>query len=202
MGNRRNYPEEVFEEVGDEASDETFVGNHALRIRKILPIRNLYRSPRPGYPQHIVPRSILDTAKDVLTKNKITVVVCLLTDGESYKYYDTDLVCFYKDLGLTVCRYPVPDFGTPRVSFMLELSEEIRVHLKSKRRVLVHCSAGQGRTSLALNCFGMYRAKKGRAKEVDFGGAENSQQDNFLTMFRQQLRKQFGGKKNKVKGRK
>lgn len=188
-------PEEEMDLIYKECGDDS------IRLRKILPWKGVYRGSRPGYPRKVVPKHSLDTAIKAIRKNKINTVVCLLTDGEAYKYYGLDLVRYYRrNAGLKVLRYPIPDFGTPRVSFMFDMCLTVRVLLFSGSRVLFHCSAGVGRTSLALNCFSAYRTVYLDEDLIDWGGSETLEQQNFIQMFRAHVKQKGKAATKKIGG--
>jgi len=127
----------------------------------------LFRAARPGYPLGEVGRRAVETTIEGWKDLGITHVVCLLTDGEQLYYYGRDLVRLYQKGGLVVLRFPVPDHKPMRVEFATRLAAQVAGILESKgSRVLVHCSAGCGRTSMALGCIASYMARQGPLRLV------------------------------------
>jgi len=147
---------------------------------------NLYRGSRPGYPLVAVSDEVLSEALLSFKEDKITDIFCLLTDGEYFKYYGKDLLTVYQDNGYTVHRYPIPDFGVPRIVYAYNAVRDLDDTLREGKVVYVHCSAGMGRTGLILGCLTEWvRFRDKRRLKVQSG--ENSIQANFLIRFRQEL---------------
>jgi len=165
------------------------MGTEDMPVRTVPRIPGLFRGPRPGYPMRAVGKETLQAGVDVLHKIGVEVICCLLSDAEYFKYYGIDLLRYYRGQGFRVLRFPVPDFGVPRTPFMVRLCKEVTA-LLPKTKVYVHCSAGQGRTGLALNCLLEYRRLvEGKSlKKLDFG-QETVEQANFLAVFRHTLSK-------------
>lgn len=127
----------------------------------------LYRAARPGYPLDEVGRKAVAAAVAEWKDAGVTHVVCLLTDGEQLYYYGQDLVRLYQRNGLVVLRFPVPDHKPMRLALAERLCAQVAGILESdKARVLVHCSAGCGRTSMALGCIASYMARNGPLRRV------------------------------------
>lgn len=127
----------------------------SLAIFEVKPVKvfpNLYRSPRPGYPKKTVSTANLNAGMREFKKHEITDIFCLLTDGEYFKYFGKDLIKQYRNNGFAVHRYPIPDFGVPRVDFAYRIARDLDNTLRVNKRTVVHCSAGMGRTGLAINC--------------------------------------------------
>lgn len=82
----------------------------------------------------------------------ISVIVLLAEDHECRAKAGRDLKALYAKDGLTVVHCPIVDFGIPN-------SEDLRVALdatvreaQSGRHIVIHCSAGIGRTGLFTAC--------------------------------------------------
>jgi protein-tyrosine phosphatase len=167
-----------------------------FKVRTVSGVKNLYRSSRPGYPNQMIDRKTLlrDTKK--FEKAGITTIFVLLCDGEYLKYYGLDLIEYYRGRKFKVHPFPIPDFGVPRIEFAHDLVLGIEKALKGGEKVLVHCSAGLGRTGLAINCLitkkNMAR-KKGR--QIELVSSETGSQRNFLTTFKHHLSRKKGKKR-------
>ena len=148
---------------------------------------NFFRSPRPGYPAKTVSERVLQEGMDLFKAEGITDIFCLLTDGEYFKYYGKDLVKFYRKNHFTVHRFPIPDFGVPRVTFAYRMARSLDDALREGKKAVVHCSAGMGRTSLAINCLIEWVRFRDNRKITLFDSQTCSQQ-SFLIQFRHFLR--------------
>jgi protein-tyrosine phosphatase len=187
--------EDSFESVGIRTPD--FSGP-IFRIHPVMNLPGLYRSSRPGYSQKRVSKETLKDALLAMKEDGITNVACLLTDGEYFSYYGKDLVRYYRSMGFKVHRFPIMDFSVPRVEAAYQLAVEVLAAINEGKKVLVHCSAGIGRTGLAINCIlQLY----GALKKVDLGKvpSETSQQRAFTTTFRHHLSRLGILKKKKPK---
>ena len=112
----------------------------------------LFTCSRPGYPSQAVDAAEIQRAITVMHRRKIKHIFCLLTDGEYFKYYGLDLLSFYRKNKLRVHRFPIPDFNVPNVSMAYSFVRKLDGLLRKKERVIIHCSAGKGRTGLFINC--------------------------------------------------
>lgn len=85
---------------------------------------------------------------DELKEARINVIVLLVEMEECQEKAGRDLLSFYRDEGLTVLHLPIPNYGLPsnnELSFVLTQTLE---HAANGQNVLIHCSAGLGRTAL------------------------------------------------------
>lgn len=191
---------DLFDKYGIKEPD---LSKPMYRIRPVDGVPGLFRASRPGYPQKIVRPKDLQDGILGFTEDGITDIFCLLSDAEYFKYYGLDLVEYYKRRKFKVHRFPIPDFGVPRVEFAFALAKAMFDALESGKRVLVHCSAGQGRTGLAINLLIEYRNRVRGGKKFKTGTVETTSQQSFLPMFRRHLTKKMPKpKKPKKKGKK
>jgi len=154
-----------------------------LSVRAVPGFPGLFRSARPGYPGRLVPDTALVDGIEVFRKRGISDIFCLLTDGEYFTYYGKDLVKHYRNVGFNVHRFPIMDHGVPRVELAYRMAREMDDALRDKRKAVVHCSAGVGRTGLAVNCLAEWvRCRDGRV--VAAVDTQTMAQQNFVVHFR------------------
>ena len=84
--------------------------------------------------------------------NDISTIVLLAEDHECKEEAGRDLKALYTKDGFAVVHLPIVDFGIPK-------AEDLRIALhatvreaKSGRHLVIHCSAGRGRTGLFAAC--------------------------------------------------
>ena len=59
-----------------------------------------------------------------------------------------DLLSIYREEGLTVLRLPIPNYGIPFDGRLAEVLQQTSAQAAQGRNVIIHCSAGLGRTAL------------------------------------------------------
>lgn len=146
----------------------------------------LYRAARPGYPSRDVSEEVLALGLAAFRRHEITDIFCLLTDGEYFAYYGKDLVKHYRSSGFAVHRFPIQDHRTPRKEMAYRLARELDRTLREGKRVVVHCSAGLGRTGLAVNCLAEWvNVRDGR--KIPLGNTQTADQLSFIIGFRRYI---------------
>lgn len=113
----------------------------------------VFGAPRPGYPSRDdIDESTVQGWMDSIEERGIDRVCCLLTEDQ-LDFYSADLLDTYRDrFGQeTVLHAPIPDFRlSPPALLHGEILPFIAASDDANERVVVHCSAGNGRTGHVL----------------------------------------------------
>lgn len=115
----------------------------------------VFGAQRPGreYFNEQVPKSEVDKWIEFMKKDNQIKGVCCLLDSEHLGLYEPDLIARYEsEFGAkNVCHSPIQDY-TPfsREQMEKKILPFLRKFAYQKQKVVVHCSAGKGRTGLVL----------------------------------------------------
>ncbi len=90
-----------------------------------------------------------EALKEYKRKN-VSVIVLLASDDECREKAGRNLRTLYEEEGFKVIYLPIPDFGVPSPDALLRAIEATISLAETGRNVVVHCSAGIGRTGLFL----------------------------------------------------
>jgi protein-tyrosine phosphatase len=82
----------------------------------------------------------------------IDTVVVLVEQAEIVARTGRNLIEMYAELALDVEHLPIEDFGVPDPDKLRLLIEMVIADLQAGRNLVVHCSAGKGRTGLFTAC--------------------------------------------------
>lgn len=87
-----------------------------------------------------------------LRDSGIDSVLCLLEDTESTKLGLANEQSACCAANILYHRFPIPDFGTPRIEKLHLLISRLADDLKAGQNIAVHCRGGIGRTGLVCCC--------------------------------------------------
>lgn len=112
----------------------------------------LLKSSRPGYRdgrkdpvRHEAVQLWIDQARAA----GVASIICLLSEEHLCLYPDGALLRFYEMAGFKVCHIPTIDHRMPPLS-QSQLDRILAAYRALPKPVLIHCSAGLGRTGVAV----------------------------------------------------
>ena len=105
----------------------------------------IFRSPMP-----FGPYDLHGDAYDCFCAEQIAVIVLLASDAECLHKSGCHLRTLYHQAGFQVVYLPIPDFGVPARADLEQAIQHTLAHAQAGRHIVVHCSAGLGRTGLFL----------------------------------------------------
>jgi len=144
----------------------------------------IYRSPMPMGPYD--PRHEL---LEAYTAAGIQLVVMLSAQGEELRLSGHDLTSLYRQMGMEVVHLPIADFHTPDQAALSRVLERIQAAASQGQNVVVHCSAGLGRTGMLLACLAKQTLGMDGAAAIQWvrqyipGAVETDAQSQFVNEF-------------------
>jgi len=93
---------------------------------------------------------------DRFCEEQIGVIVLLASDEECLHKTGCNLRALYLKEGFQVLYLPIPDFGVPTREDLEQAIQQTIAYAQAGRHIVIHCSAGIGRTGL----FMAYLAKR------------------------------------------
>jgi len=78
----------------------------------------------------------------------ISAIVLLAETEECREKTGRDLLVLYREEGLTVFPLPTPNYGVPSNGQLADVLKRTKVRASEGHNILIHCSAGLGRTAL------------------------------------------------------
>jgi protein-tyrosine phosphatase len=111
----------------------------------------IFRSPMP-----FGPYDLHSEVYDLFREEQIAVIVLLASDEECLHKTGCHLRALYLKEGFQVLYLPIPDFGVPTRDDLEQTVQQTIAHAQAGHHVVIHCSAGIGRTGL----FTAYLAKR------------------------------------------
>jgi len=78
----------------------------------------------------------------------ISAIVLLAEIDECREKTGRDLLSLYREEGLTVFSLPTPNYGVPSNGQLADVLKQTRASASKGHNILIHCSAGLGRTAL------------------------------------------------------
>jgi protein tyrosine phosphatase (PTP) superfamily phosphohydrolase (DUF442 family) len=112
----------------------------------------LARAQRPGYRgelrKHVAEGDVAEWVNDA-QKEGVRSIICLLAPDE-LAFYDSNLLAYYRKCGFLVEHIPVEDYQRPPMT-SAQLESVLDAFRRCTKPVLIHCSAGFGRSRMAIN---------------------------------------------------
>jgi len=149
---------------------------------------NIYRSPMPFGRYEI---NYGDVLKSWL-ENEIDIVVSTNPVSEFIEKSGRNRIKEIKKSGLDIIHFPINDRDVPIFSKLIRLIDKLVFELKQMKNIVIHCSAGIGRTGTIIACIIISSGKFSvdQALNLLFGltpkiGPENEKQISIVRKYYQ-----------------
>ena len=146
----------------------------------------IFRSPMPFGKYD--PQGVIYNA---YRKHDIAVIVLLAEDDECKEKAQRDLRTLYTQDGFTVIHLPIVDFGIPNTALLHGALDTTVLEAQAGHHIVIHCSAGIGRTGLFTACLAnrLLQLRGEKAIEwvrryIDKHAVETPEQRDFVMPFR------------------
>jgi protein-tyrosine phosphatase len=145
----------------------------------------IFRSPMP-FGKYDPEGLVYEAYRD----NDISMIVLLAEDHECKEKARRDLRMLYTQDGFTVMHLPIVDFGIPSASVLRETLDVTVREAQSGRHVVIHCSAGIGRTGLFTACLARVLLNLPGEQAIEWvrrfipHAVETSEQRQFVAKFK------------------
>ena len=105
----------------------------------------IFRSPMP-----FGPYDLHGEVYDRFCEEQITVIVLLASDEECLQKTGCHLRALYLKEGFQVLYLPIPDFSVPTKDDLEQAVQDTIAYAQAGHHIVIHCSAGIGRTGLFM----------------------------------------------------
>ena len=107
----------------------------------------IFRSPMP-----FGPHDLHGEVYDQFCEAQISVIVLLASDEECLHRTGCHLRALYLKQGFQVLYLPIPDFSVPDKDDLEQAVQQTIAYAQAGHHIVIHCSAGIGRTGLFTTC--------------------------------------------------
>ncbi|MBV6493505.1 MAG: hypothetical protein LDLANPLL_01528 [Turneriella sp.] len=136
----------------------------------------------------------IDVDITALKEANVKAIVPLITANEFLEYGVENLLEKYTEAQFDILHIPIKDQGVPTVLQVEEVLAFIKKHTDAKKRVVIHCVGGLGRTGVVVALYlrrfagldgdeAIYRVRAARSPRA----VENLDQENFVRNYMHRL---------------